>query len=82
MCVGYESANMADCQTVLQWQCMERAGIEENVLERIRDLQQSVQGHQMRSIKRSIGDAVESLCRQLSTDPEVTLSDVAGWFGH
>lgn len=80
--VSYQYANITQHQKVLQWQCMERAGIEESVLERIRNLQQSMQGHQMRTIKNSIGDAIESLCRQLSADQEVTLSDVAGWFGH
>lgn len=59
---------------------MERAGIKDSVLERIRDLQQSMQCRKMRTIKSSVGDAVESLCRQLSAE-QVNLSDVAGWFG-
>jgi aspartate aminotransferase-like enzyme len=72
---------MMKCEAIMQWQCMERAGIESSVLERIRDLQQSMQSRKMRTIKSSVAGAVETLCKQLASGEDMKLSDVSGWFG-
>jgi hypothetical protein len=66
---------------VLQWQCMERAGIKDSVLERIREVQQSIQSRKMRTIQSSIGDAVETLCKQLASGEEVKLLEPKWWLG-
>lgn len=60
---------------------MERAGIHDTLLERIQDLQQTMQSRQMRTIKSSVGDAVEVLRRKLVSGEEVKLADMTGWFG-
>lgn len=64
---------------LLQWQCMEQAGVQDEVLDRIRDIQLSMQSGHIEALESSSRDRVQSLCKQLVDGQLSDVTACASW---
>ena len=63
----------------LQWQCMERAGVQDEVLDRIRDIQLSMQSGHIQALESGFKSQLHTLSKQLADGKLSDVTDCTAW---